>query len=75
MPSLLESTHTGVRDKKSELALSRFESIFMFLCYCLYLVFQLKTHRWGRACAVALFTSRQITVMYHSIGMSMPHRV
>lgn len=46
MPSLLESTHTGVRDKKSELALSRFESIFMFLCYCLYLFFQLKTHRY-----------------------------
>ncbi|KAG2441601.1 hypothetical protein HXX76_003221 [Chlamydomonas incerta] len=45
MPSLLDATHTERRDKKSELALSRFESIFMFLCYCLYLFFQLKTHK------------------------------
>ncbi|KAG2451959.1 hypothetical protein HYH02_003733 [Chlamydomonas schloesseri] len=45
MPSLLDATHTERRDRKSELALSRFESIFMFLCYCLYLFFQLKTHK------------------------------
>ncbi|KAG2499533.1 hypothetical protein HYH03_002479 [Edaphochlamys debaryana] len=45
MPSMLDATHTEGKDNVSELALSRFESIFMFLCYCLYLLFQLKTHR------------------------------
>ncbi|EFJ46663.1 Ca2+/H+ antiporter, cation antiporter, membrane protein [Volvox carteri f. nagariensis] len=47
LPSLLDATQSGVSDNnRSELALSRFESIFMFLCYCAYLFFQLKTHRW-----------------------------
>ncbi|GLI69476.1 hypothetical protein VaNZ11_014108 [Volvox africanus] len=45
LPSLLDATQSGARsDNRSELALSRFESIFMFLCYCIYLYFQLKSH-------------------------------
>ncbi|GLC36277.1 hypothetical protein PLESTB_000605100 [Pleodorina starrii] len=46
LPSLLDATKSGASDNnKSELALSRFESVFMFLCYCVFLYFQLKTHR------------------------------
>ncbi|GIL74793.1 hypothetical protein Vretimale_2349 [Volvox reticuliferus] len=46
LPSLLDATQSGAKaDNRSELALSRFESIFMFLCYCIYLYFQLKSHR------------------------------
>ncbi|GFR46341.1 hypothetical protein Agub_g7912 [Astrephomene gubernaculifera] len=45
LPSLLDATHTEVKGgNRSELALSRFECIFMFLCYCVFLFFQLKTH-------------------------------
>ncbi|GIL48192.1 hypothetical protein Vafri_4866 [Volvox africanus] len=47
LPSLLDATQSGAKsDNRSELALSRFESIFMFLCYCIYLYFQLKSHRY-----------------------------
>lgn len=45
LPSLLSETHTEVTSARSELVLSRFESVFMLLCYGLYLVFQLVTHR------------------------------
>lgn len=51
LPTLISSTAgTGVdgdlaTDMKAELALSRFESVLMLLCYGLFLVFQLVTHR------------------------------
>ncbi|MEW5306854.1 MAG: hypothetical protein WDW36_009292 [Sanguina aurantia] len=45
LPSLLAETHTEVASHTSELALSRFESLFLIACYGLYLVFQLCTHR------------------------------
>jgi Ca2+/H+ antiporter len=47
LPTLISSTagddHEG--DMRSELALSRFESVLMLVCYGLFLVFQLVTHR------------------------------
>ncbi|GMH34140.1 hypothetical protein BSKO_01974 [Bryopsis sp. KO-2023] len=52
LPSTLAATHTqsceeedGHSCNSSELALSRFESLFMLGAYTLYLVFQLFTHR------------------------------
>jgi calcium/proton exchanger cax len=45
LPSLLSETHTEAKDSSSELMLSRFESVILLLCYGLYLVFQLCTHR------------------------------
>lgn len=52
LPSTLAATHTQSCDEgesgecnSSELALSRFESLFMLGAYTLYLVFQLFTHR------------------------------
>ena len=45
LPSLLSETHTEVKGNKSELALSRFESVLLLICYGLYLIFQLYTHR------------------------------
>lgn len=49
LASLLDATQTERNDGHSELALSRFMSICMVLCYGVYLLFQLKTHRWGVA--------------------------
>ena len=40
LPSLLSETHTEVVGNQSELALSRFQSVILLLCYGLYLVFQ-----------------------------------
>ncbi|KAJ9517492.1 hypothetical protein QJQ45_025021 [Haematococcus lacustris] len=46
LPSLLSETKTEAKEgNTSELALSRFESIFLLLCYACYLLFQLVTHR------------------------------
>jgi Ca2+/H+ antiporter len=51
LPTLISSTAgTGTdgdlgSDMRAELALSRFESVLMLLCYGLFLVFQLVTHR------------------------------
>lgn len=45
LPTLLSSTAEAVKDFKAELALSRFESVLMLLCYGLFLIFQLVTHR------------------------------
>lgn len=45
LSSLLDATHTERRDSHSELQLSRFMSIFMIICYGIYLFFQLKTHK------------------------------
>jgi Ca2+/H+ antiporter len=51
LPTLISSTAgSGVdgdlaTDMKAELALSRFESVLMLLCYGMFLVFQLVTHR------------------------------
>ncbi|WIA21415.1 hypothetical protein OEZ85_000630 [Tetradesmus obliquus] len=45
LPTLLSSTAEAVQDFSAELALSRFESVLMLLCYGLFLVFQLVTHR------------------------------
>ena len=47
LPTLLSSTSDLVSDAKAELALSRFESVLLLLCYGLFLVFQLYTHRYG----------------------------
>jgi hypothetical protein len=47
LPTLLSSTAEAVQDFSAELALSRFESVLMLLCYGLFLVFQLVTHRWA----------------------------
>jgi hypothetical protein len=46
LPTLLSSTAEAVQDFSAELALSRFESVLMLLCYALFLVFQLVTHRY-----------------------------
>lgn len=45
LPTLLSSTADAITDFSAELALSRFESVLMLLCYGLFLVFQLVTHR------------------------------
>jgi Ca2+/H+ antiporter len=51
LPTLISSTAgTGTdgdlgSDMRAELALSRFESVLMLMCYGLFLVFQLVTHR------------------------------
>lgn len=47
LPTLISSTAGDDResDMRSELALSRFESVLMLVCYGLFLVFQLVTHR------------------------------
>jgi Ca2+:H+ antiporter len=45
LPTLLSSTAEAVHDLKAELALSRAESVLMLLCYGLFLIFQLVTHR------------------------------
>jgi Ca2+/H+ antiporter len=45
LPTLLSSTNEGVSDDKAELALSRFESVLLLLCYALFQLFQLYTHR------------------------------
>lgn len=47
LPTLISSTAAGdqVADLSAELALSRFESVLMLLCYGMFLVFQLVTHR------------------------------
>jgi len=45
LPTLISSTAAVVVDFKAELALSRFESVLMLICYGLFLVFQLVTHR------------------------------
>lgn len=45
LPTLLSSTAEDVTDFGAELALSRFESVLMLVCYGLFLVFQLVTHR------------------------------
>lgn len=47
LPSVLDETGTaaGASPLRSELWLSRFESLFMLACYGLFLLFQLKTHR------------------------------
>jgi Ca2+/H+ antiporter len=47
LPTLLSSTSEAVKDFSAEVALSRFESVLMLLCYGLFLVFQLVTHRWA----------------------------
>ena len=52
MPSLLSETHTEVTTKRSELILSRFESIALLFCYGLFLFFQLYTHRCVTTCAL-----------------------
>ncbi len=51
LPTLISST-AGTNsdsdlktDMRAELALSRFESVLMLVCYGLFLVFQLVTHR------------------------------
>jgi Ca2+/H+ antiporter len=46
LPTLLSSTAEQVKDLRAELALSRFESVLMLVCYGLFLLFQLVTHRW-----------------------------
>lgn len=50
LPTLISSTTAGEgkdgdSDLRAELALSRFESVLMLVCYGLFLVFQLVTHR------------------------------
>ena len=45
LPTLISSTADVVTDFRAELALSRFESVLMLVCYGLFLVFQLVTHR------------------------------
>jgi Ca2+/H+ antiporter len=51
LPTLISSTaaEDSDGDLSAEVALSRFESVLMLLCYALFLVFQLVTHRWGPA--------------------------
>lgn len=51
LPTLISSTaaEDSAGDLSSEVALSRFESVLMLLCYALFLFFQLVTHRWGHA--------------------------
>lgn len=45
LPSLLASTHTELVAQSAEIHLSRFEAIFMFAIYVMFLFFQLKTHK------------------------------
>jgi Ca2+:H+ antiporter len=45
LPALLGATHTELRGSASLLALSRFTSFIMLMCYGAFLYFQLVTHR------------------------------
>eukprot|EP01025_Chloroclados_australasicus_P059308 TRINITY_DN7493_c0_g2_i1.p1 TRINITY_DN7493_c0_g2~~TRINITY_DN7493_c0_g2_i1.p1 ORF type:complete len:578 (-),score=85.43 TRINITY_DN7493_c0_g2_i1:630-2279(-) len=46
LPSALTATKSGTGAQgSSSLFLSRFEAVFLLCCYCLFLVFQLRTHK------------------------------